>query len=53
MVMVNWFYYGNARSNNKKLEPISSEVALLQPTDPTHPVKLGADGYYRNNNNLL
>ena len=40
-VMVNWVYYGNVCSNKKKLEPINSEVAL-QPTDPLHPVKLGA-----------
>ena len=26
--MVNWFYYGNARSNNKKQEPISSGVHI-------------------------
>ena len=38
--MVNWFYYGNGCSN-KKLEPISSGVAL-QHLDPTHPVRLGA-----------
>ena len=38
--MVLLLYYGNGRSN-KNLEPISSEVAL-QPTDPAHPVKLGA-----------
>ena len=43
MLIVNWFYYGNARSNKKLplVEPISSEVALQHP-DPTHPVKLGA-----------
>ena len=44
MMMVNWFYYGNARSN-KKLEPISSEVAL-QHLVPTHPVKLGAHSIF-------
>ena len=31
LVMVNWFYYGNARSNKTKLEPICSEVALQHP----------------------
>ena len=39
------FITGTRGNSNKKLEPISSEVALQHP-DPTHPVKLGAHSIY-------